>query len=84
MYWVPLGMGLKNGIFSEIYQSTVGLQCYVNFRCTTKLIHLHVHTHTYIYILFHILFYYGLLQDIEYGSLCYTIGPYCLSKELDF
>ena len=32
MYWVPLGMGLKNGIFSEIYQSTVDLQCYVNFR----------------------------------------------------
>ena len=27
-----------------------------------------------IYILFHILFYYDLLQDIEYRSLCYTIG----------
>ena len=32
-----------------------------------------------IYILFHILFHYGLLQDIEYSSLCYTVGPCCLS-----
>ena len=32
-----------------------------------------------IYILFHILFHYGLLQDIEYSFLCYTVGPYCLS-----
>ena len=30
----------------------------------------------YIYVLFHILFHYGLLQDIEYCSLCYTVGPY--------
>ena len=35
--------------------------------------------HTYIYILFPILFHYGLLQDIEYSSLCYTVGPCCLS-----
>ena len=31
-----------------------------------------------IYI-FHILFDYGLSQDIEYSSLCYTVGPYCSS-----
>ena len=30
-------------------------------------------------ILFHILFHYGLLQDSEYISLCYTLGPCCLS-----
>ena len=35
--------------------------------------------HTYLYILFHVLFYYGLLQNIEYSSLCYTVEPYCLS-----
>ena len=40
-------------------------------------------TQLYIYILyithiFQILFCYRLLQDIEYGSLCYTVGP-CLS-----
>ena len=27
---------------------------------------------------FHILFYYGLSQDIEYSSLCYAVGPCCL------
>ena len=34
------------------------------------------HTHTY--ILFYIFFHYGLSQDIEYSSLCYTVGPCCL------
>ena len=29
----------------------------------------------YIYILFH----YGLSRDTEYSSLCYTVGPCCLS-----
>jgi len=38
-----------------------------------------VYTHTHIYILFQILFHYRLLQDTEYSSLCYTVGPYCLS-----
>ena len=33
----------------------------------------------YIYILFHLLLYYGLSEDIEYNSLCYTIRPCCLS-----
>ena len=28
----------------------------------------------HIYILFHILFHYGLLQDVEYSSLCYMVG----------
>ena len=32
----------------------------------------------HIYILFQIIFHYKLLQDIEYSSLCYTVGP-CLS-----
>ena len=32
------------------------------------------HTHIHTYILFH----YRLLQDIEYSSLCYTVGPYWL------
>ena len=31
-----------------------------------------------IYIIFQILFYYRLLQDIEYNSLCYMVGPCCL------
>ena len=33
----------------------------------------------YIYTLFHILFHYGLSQDIEYSSLCHTVGPWFLS-----
>ena len=28
----------------------------------------------YIYILLHVLFHYGLSQDIEYSSLCNTVG----------
>ena len=39
--------------------------------------HTHTHTHIYIYIYFTFFFHYGLLQDIEYSSLCYTVGP-CL------
>ena len=27
----------------------------------------------YTYIIFHVLFHYGLPQDTEYGSLCYTV-----------
>ena len=32
-----------------------------------------------IYIPFYILFHYGLSWDIEYSSLCYTVGSCCLS-----
>ena len=28
---------------------------------------------------FYIIFHYGLSQDIEYSSLCYLVGPCCLS-----
>ena len=35
--------------------------------------------HIYTWILFQILLHYRLLQDTEYSSLCYTIGPFCLS-----
>ena len=40
---------------------------------------LHIHTHTHTHILFRILFHYGLSQDTEHSSLCYLIGPCCLS-----
>ena len=33
----------------------------------------------HVYILFYTLFHYGILQDIEYSSLRYTVGPFCLS-----
>ena len=32
-----------------------------------------------VYIHFHTLFQYGLLQDTEYSSRCYTVGPCCVS-----
>ena len=32
-----------------------------------------------IYLNIYILFHYRLLQDIEYSSLSYTVGPCCLS-----
>ena len=38
--------------------------------------HTHIHTHTHF---FHILFHNGLSQGFEYSSLCYTVGPCCLS-----
>ena len=45
----------------------------------TETTHTHTHTHIciYIYILFQILFHYRLVQDTEYSSLCYKLGP-CL------
>ena len=44
----------------------------VNFCCTAKWV-----SYTYIYILFHILFHYGLSQDIDYHSLCYQWHSWC-------
>ena len=38
-----------------------------------------IQTYIYIFFLFHILFHYDFSQDIEYTSLCYTVGPCCLS-----
>ena len=34
----------------------------------------------YLYIFFYILFHYDLSQDIEYSSLCCTVGPCCWSS----
>ena len=60
-------------IFFFFFWSIVGLQC---FRCTSQWFS---YTYIYISILFQILFHYRLLQDIEYSSLCHTVGPCWLS-----
>ena len=62
-------------IFNLFYLSIVDLKCCVNFCCTIKWF-------SYTYILFHILFLYGLSQDIESSSLNYTVGPCCLGTIL--
>ena len=56
------------------YWSIVYLQCCINSLCTAKCF-----SYTCMYIPFHILFHYSLSQDIEYSSLCYAVGPCCLS-----
>ena len=35
-----------------------------------------IQLYIYVYILYQILFHYRLLQDNEYSSLCYIVGPY--------
>ena len=73
LYWIVSFLFLFILIYFLSW-SIVDLQCCVNFCCITRWL-----SYTHIYILFHILFHYGLSQDIEYSSLCYTVGPCCLS-----
>ena len=61
-----------------LYQSTLGLQCYIGFRCIAKLFS---YTHTYIDS-FQILFLYRLLQDVEYSSLCHTVSCVMLTHSV--
>ena len=41
-------------------------------------IHTYICIYIYTYILFQIIFPYQLLQNIEYSSLCYRVGPFRL------
>ena len=60
-------------IYIYIYWTIVDLYCCVNFCCTAKWL-----SHRHIYNLYYVLFHYGLSQDIEYSSLCYTVVPCCI------
>ena len=60
------------------YWSTVDWQCCVSLRYIAQhkvCVCFYTHTHTHTYILFQMLFPYMLLQNIEYSSLCYIVGP---------
>ena len=39
-----------------------------------------IQLYIYTYSSFAIIFHYRLLQDIDYSSLCYVVGPCCLSS----
>ena len=60
----------------------VDLQYRVSFEVYNRVIQLHIniytHMYVYIYVLFQILLQYRLSQDIEYSSMCYIVGSYCL------
>ena len=62
-------------IFKTFYWSRVILQCCVSFGCTAKWCN-----YICIYPFFaQVLFPYRWLQNILYVSLCWTVGPSCLS-----
>ena len=58
--------GEGSGALAIVFRTDCGFFYKINF------------SHTQIHILFHI-FHYGLLQDIENSSVCYIVGPSCLS-----
>ena len=55
------------------------LKKYFNWNIVDLQYHTHIYIYIYIYILFHILFHYGLSQDIEYIFMCSTLRSCCLS-----
>ena len=71
-FWVSRSQPWFVCLLVCFYCSIADLQCCVSFWCRAKWF-------SYIYILFQILFHYSLLQDIEYSSLYYTVGPCWLS-----
>jgi len=71
------GQDGSHKVFLKIYFIEVKLNIYKAvlisaIQQSDSVTHTHTHTHTHVYILFHMLFHYGLSQDIEYSFLCYT------------
>ena len=64
------GNKFKAFILFFLNQSIVDLQCCINFQCTAKWFN---------YTCMCSLFHYDLLQDIEYNSPYYIVGPCYLS-----
>ena len=67
---------LNSPIFYLLFKnwSVVDLSYCVNFCCTAKWL-----SYTHICTLLYILSHYGSPQDVEYSSLCYTLGSCCIS-----
>ena len=76
-WWTSLDCWGQQSGFSGFFLSTVELQSCFNFCCIAKwfkYIYIKcIYVYVYIYILFHILFRYGLLQNIEYSCPCCTV-----------
>ena len=60
---------------SIIYSFSFSFPCIQSFVWIYVYIHICMDIYIHVYILFH----YGLLQNIEYNFLCYTLGPCYLS-----
>ena len=64
-------------LYQVSYQGSAYTHTHTNTRIHTHIYNIYIYTHThiiYIYILLKILFHYDLSHDIEYSSLCYTVG----------
>ena len=62
------------------YWSIVVLQCCGNLCCAAKWLQLYIYVCVCVCVFFFIFFFhYDLSQVTEYSSLCYTVGPCCLS-----
>ena len=66
-------------IFLKLKYSWFTILCQSLLYSKVTVLHTHTHKNIYIYSFFNILFHYGLSQEIRYSSLCYIVGPCCLS-----
>ena len=65
-------------VFNEVYLIYIFVLISAVHK-SDSVIHTHTHTHTHTHSFLNILFHYGLPQETGYSSLCYTVGPCCLS-----
>ena len=63
-------------LVSGVQQTDSVIHTYI---CIYTYKYVYIHIYIYIYIIFQTLSPCKLLQNTEYSSLCYTIGPCCLS-----
>ena len=78
--WGQIKIGIKEYNIFFIFQFFFSLKCGRFTMLWQSLLYSKVtQLYTYRHSFFNILFHCGLSQDIEYSSLCYTVGPCCLS-----